>query len=89
MDKFKSIGPWPTYEKIEVALCHSPNLWRKVARMMSKLRRIDRVDFKGESRRRARVYAHSAFRDTRLPLYVKEMLQTAIIEEFNFDPNQY
>lgn len=83
---FDSIGPWEQYRNIALMCYYRPDLWRKVARFLSKLRRMNRVDFKGDCRKRAFEYAQNAMRDTKLPDLLKFSLSQAIIEEFNFDP---
>jgi len=83
---FDSIGPWERYHKIALLCFYRPDLWRKVARFLSKLRRMNRIDFKGECRHRAFKYAQEAMRDTKLPEMLKFALIQAIIDEFNFDP---
>jgi hypothetical protein len=83
---FDSIGPWERYQKIALMCFYRPDYWRKIARFLSKLRRMNHCDFKGDSRRRMFKYAQSAMKDTKLPDLLKYALIQAVIDEFNFDP---
>ena len=84
---FTSMGPWHIYMKLSLLTFYTP-YWRKICRMLCQMRRMNRIDFKGECRRRTFKYAQAAMRDTKLPDMLKFALSQAIIDEFNFDPRK-
>jgi len=81
---FTSIGPWEIYYKLAMLTFYTP-YWRKVARMLNTMRRMNHCDFSGDSYNRMVRYARSSYKDTQLPDLVKEALRSCIDVEFKFD----
>jgi hypothetical protein len=81
---FTSIGPWEIYHKLALLTFYTP-YWRKVARMLGNIRRMNHIDFKGTAYQNMTKYARRAYRDTKLPLLVKDTLRICIMNELMFD----
>ena len=81
---FESMGPWNIYMKLALLTFYTP-YWRKVCRMLCKMRTWDRVDFRGECHNRMIKYALAAYKDTKLPDLVKYTLRGCVQEEFKFE----
>ena len=79
---FTSMGPWHIYMKLSLLTFYTP-YWRKICRMLSNLRSMNHMDFKGDCHRRMEKYARQAYKDTKLPDLVKWTLAGCIEEEFN------
>ena len=82
----ESIGPDESCRELALLVLYCPFLWRKVARFLNKLRRINRTDFTGENYRRAVEYSMRAMGDTKFPSVVEIMIRNAVEKEFGFDP---
>ena len=76
-----SMGPWNIYMKLSLLTFYTP-YWRKICRMLCRMRRMNHVDFKGDCHQRMERYARAAYKDTKLPLLVKWTLAGCIEEEF-------
>jgi len=79
-----SIGPWEIYHKLALLTFYTP-YWRKVARLLGNIRRRNHIDFKGSAYQNMTRYARRAYKDTKLPLLVKDTLRNCITIEFKFD----
>lgn len=84
---FNAIGPVHLYYKVALLTYYRPDLWRKVAKLLCNLRRMNRLDFTGDCFNRMTKYAHRAWKDTKLPSMVRIALRDCIMEEFKFDIN--
>ena len=79
-----SIGPWETYHKLALLTYYTP-YWRKISRMLNRLRRMNHMDFTGVCYTRMTRYAQQSYKDTKLPNFVKETLRQCILTELKFD----
>jgi len=81
---FTSIGPWEIYYKLALLTFYTP-YWRKVARLLGNIRRMNHLDFTGVCYNRMISYARRSYKDTKLPRLVKVYLREGIRCEFKFD----
>ena len=81
---YTSMGPDHIYLRLALLTFYTP-YWRKICRMLSQMRRMDHVDFKGDCHVRMTKYARAAYRDTRLPPFVKWVLRNCILTEFKIE----
>jgi len=79
-----SLGPCGMYYDLALLTFYTP-YWRKVARLLGNIRRMNHIDFNGTSYQRMTTYARRAFKDTKLPRLVKFYLREGIKCEFKFD----
>ena len=87
----ESLGPYYIYRDVVMMTMYCPFLWRKVARMLCKLRckwqNTCRLTSTQEDRDRVKHYVYQAFKDTKLPFSLKYALRGAIRKDFGFDPD--
>jgi hypothetical protein len=83
----ESFGPTKFYGRVVPFVINNRKLWRKVARLVSKLRRDTRVwptvDRQNQLKE-AELYVNQALKDTKLPPFVSQTLRLAINAEYKF-----
>lgn len=84
---YTSMGSYDIYRNLSLLTFYTP-YWRKICRMLSNMRSMDHVDFKGDCRARMMKYARAAYRDTKLPEFVKWLLRDCIRVEFGFEVDE-
>jgi hypothetical protein len=95
MKNIQSFGPIKFYGRLIPFLLNNKHHWRKVARLIVKLRR-NTHDWSGDQDRgfcvdrenqlrEAELYVKQALKDTNLPDHIRQTLRLAINTEFKFN----